>query len=138
MKYGAIRKVKKIIKGRILAHARAFDWRANNCMHAVAEVVDYYHNTDCLRDFGFEFADTERETFKRLRKKGYNSLEQLLDNYLTRKDKLYARTGDICLIGSAAGIYRYDKAIGFGEDGLTHVNRRDIDAVYDLTSYKAK
>ena len=73
--------MRKITKHIIEAHERPFDWRKNNCIHAAAEVINYYHKCDCISEFGFDFADTEQGNFAALKAKGHDSLASLFDAY---------------------------------------------------------
>ena len=124
------------IKLIIRAHTKPFSWRENNCIHAAAEMIDYCHGVDCIKDFGFEFADTEKGNMKALAKRGYRSIEALLDAHFTRKDPMFAASGDLCLINDCVGIYYYDMAVGFNKGNLVNTPRAELAVVYDIWSYK--
>ena len=132
--------MKKIIKHRILSHELPFNWRTNNCIHSAAEVIDNYHGVDCIKQFGFTFADSRRENLALLRKRGYNDLIELFDKHFDEKDNLYANTGDLCICDDAwcVGVYQYDAATFWCENGLTRVPRKEIKVVYNLDSYKGQ
>lgn len=132
--------MRKTIKPCIESHKRPFCWRTNNCVHSMAEVIDHYHGVNCINVFGFEFGDTKRENLTRLRKKGYQSLLQLIGAHMDVKDKNYAKSGDICFSTDphCIGIYQYDSAVFWGENGLLSIPRKEVHLVYDLESYHVK
>ena len=126
----------RTIKHVIKAHTKPFDWQTNNCFHAAAEMIDYCHDVDCIKEFGFELASTERANMMRLAKKGYKSIEALMDAHFTRKDPMFASSGDLCLINDSVGIYYYDTAVGFYKGELIQTPRAKLNIVYDIWSFK--
>ena len=123
---------------RITNHTLPFDWRTNNCIHSVAEVINAYHKCDCIDDFGFEFKDSEAANFKELKKKGYKDLVSLFDAHMKRKSAKFAKTGDICVDNNCSGVYQYSHAVFWGDEGLYYLPRAELGIVFDLTTYKAR